>query len=117
MEHNYEASQLGQLRRGIADRCVLALLEQHSRYGFELAKILSEARLIAGEGTIYPLLSRLRRDGLVDTTWQESLEGPPRRYYTLSHNGVHALNQFRAEWHQFTLTVNKLLDPQQEEKP
>lgn len=61
-----EASWLGQLRRGVADRCVLALLEHREWYGFDLAKTLSQAQVIAGEGTIYPLLSRLRRAGLVD---------------------------------------------------
>ena len=105
-----EASWLGQLRRGVADRCVLALLEHQERYGFDLAKTLSQAQVIAGEGTIYPLLSRLRRAGLVDTVWRESTEGPPRRYYALTPAGADALVQFRAQWTQFTRTVNELMD-------
>ena len=116
MEAKIEAPQLGQLRRGVADRCVLALLEQRERYGFELAKMLSEARLIAGEGTIYPLLARLRREGLVDTVWRESTEGPPRRYYTLTDSGARALEGFRAEWLEFTRAVNRLLMPEQEDR-
>ena len=105
-----EASWLGQLRRGVADRCVLALLEHREWYGFDLAKTLSQAQVIAGEGTIYPLLSRLRRAGLVDTVWRESTEGPPRRYYALTPAGADALVQFRAQWTQFTRTVNELMD-------
>jgi PadR family transcriptional regulator PadR len=104
-----EASWLGQLRRGVADRCVLALLEHEERYGFDLAKTLAHARLIAGEGTIYPLLSRLRRDGLVETVWRESVEGPPRRYYTLTPAGAEALAQFRWQWRQLTAAVDQLV--------
>ena len=109
MIDKYEGSQVGQLRRGVADRCVLALLERRERYGFELAKELSDAHLIAGEGTIYPLLARLRREGLVDTMWRESREGPPRRYYLLSAAGGQALKEFRVEWVRFVQSVNQLL--------
>lgn len=105
---------LSQLRRGVADRCVLALLAQRERYGFDLAKILSEAQLIAGEGTVYPLLSRLRRDGLVDTVWRESMEGPPRRYYSLTPAGSEALVKFRTQWTQFTAAVSQVLDDTEE---
>lgn len=110
MVYKSGAAWLGQLRRGVADLCVLALLEHRERYGFDLAKTLSQAQIIAGEGTIYPLLSRLRRDGLVDTVWRESPEGPPRRYYALTPAGADALAQFRAQWTQFTRAVNELMD-------
>ncbi len=101
---------LVQLRRGVADGCVLALLEGQERYGFDLAKVLSQAQLIAGEGTIYPLLARLRRDGLVDTVWRESTEGPPRRYYALTPAGSTQLAQFRLQWTRFSAAVSALLD-------
>lgn len=110
MVRNSDSSWLGQLRRGVADRCVLALLEHQERYGFDLAKTLSRAQIIAGEGTIYPLLARLRRDGLVQTVWRESTEGPPRRYYALTPAGADALVQFRAQWTQFTRAVNELMN-------
>lgn len=105
-------SSLGQLRRGVADRCVLGLLEGQERYGFDLAKILSRAQLIAGEGTIYPLLSRLRREGLVEAVWRESAEGPPRRYYALTHAGSAQLAQFRLQWAQFSAAVSAVLNSQ-----
>lgn len=104
-----DASWLSQLRRGVADRCVLALLGNQERYGFDLAKTLADAHLIAGEGTIYPLLSRLRRDGLVHTVWRESNQGPPRRYYALTAAGSEALGQFRVQWAQFAVGVSNLL--------
>ena len=61
------------------EHCVLALLEHEERYGYDLVTELSEAGLVASEGTIYPLLSRLRKDALVQTSWRESPAGPPRQ--------------------------------------
>ena len=69
------------------------------RYGFELARELRErGRIIASEGTLYPLLARLRRNGLVETSWQESTAGPPRRYYHLTRDGELALASFKKQW-------------------
>jgi PadR family transcriptional regulator len=74
-------SLITQLRRGTLEYCVLALLRDQARYGFDLVRTLAEADgLVTSEGTIYPLLGRLRRDGLVTTSWHESPSGPPRRY-------------------------------------
>ena len=81
-------SLITQMRRGTLEYCVLALLRDQPGYGFDLVRTLAEADgLITSEGTIYPLLSRLRRDGLVTTTWHESPSGPPRRYYQLTPAG------------------------------
>lgn len=103
---------LGQLRRGAAEHCVLALLRDGEAYGFDLARVLAEAGLIAGEGTIYPLLSRLRRDGLVETSWRPSALGPPRRYYVLTGRGEQALVRFVREWRPFAAAVDRLLGVQ-----
>jgi PadR family transcriptional regulator PadR len=79
--------------------CVLALLREQERYAFDLVKTLGESDgMVTSEGTIYPLLSRLRRDGLVTTTWEESPSGPPRRYYRLTPEGERALAGFVDEW-------------------
>jgi PadR family transcriptional regulator PadR len=99
------------MRRGAIEYCVLALLRDRERYGFELVKSLTDAGgLLTSEGTIYPLLSRLRRDGLVTTTWQESNQGPPRRYYRLTPEGKAALTAFTEQWRQFRDMVDLLLD-------
>jgi PadR family transcriptional regulator, regulatory protein PadR len=101
---------LTQLRRGALPHCVLAVIDEQQRYGFELVKILSErSGFSISEGTIYPLLSRLRREGLVATTWQESVEGPPRRYYALTSDGELALTTFRTAWVDFRDAVDDLL--------
>ena len=101
---------VAQMRRGALEFCVMALLEGRERYGFELIQELSEVEgMVTTEGTIYPLLSRLRRDGVVETTWRESASGPPRRYYRLTPAGKDALAAFRTEWVRFRTAVDQLL--------
>lgn len=104
------ARVLTQLRRGALEYCVLALLRGGQRYGFDLVRELSAADgLLTSEGTIYPLLSRLRREGLVTTTWQESDAGPPRRYYALTADGSSALDRFIEDWRRFRDGVDTVL--------
>jgi PadR family transcriptional regulator PadR len=96
----------------VLEHCVLALLRDGERYGFELTRELSGSRALAtSEGTIYPLLARLRRDGLVATTWRESASGPPRRYYRLTDGGLDALDRFALEWERFRAAVDDILRP------
>lgn len=101
---------LAQLRRGALEHCVLALLDGAERYGYDLVGELAEAGLVASEGTVYPLLSRLRKDELVTTTWRESESGPPRRYYSLTPAGRRALAEFRPAWREFRDSVDRLVD-------
>jgi PadR family transcriptional regulator, regulatory protein PadR len=96
-----------QMRRGTLQYCILALLSAEERYGFDLVRELSAVDgMVTSEGTIYPLLGRLRRDGLVETTWRESSSGPPRRYYRLTGAGRAALDAFVAEWQRFRDAVD-----------
>lgn len=99
-----------QMRKGALEYCVLALLVGRSRYAFELIGGLATTGMLTSEGTIYPLLSRLRRDGLVDTEWRESSDGPPRRYYRLTAEGKRALRTFRDEWAGFRMAVDAVLE-------
>jgi PadR family transcriptional regulator PadR len=102
---------LSQLRRGAIKYCVLALLQDGDMYGFELTRSLADAGgLVTSEGTVYPLLARLRHEGLVTTTWQESAQGPPRRYYRLTDAGREALAGFRQEWHRFRDSIDTVLN-------
>ncbi len=99
------------MRRGTLQYCVLALLADEERYGFDIVRALSERDgMVTGEGTIYPLLSRLRRDRLVDSTWRESTSGPPRRYYRLTERGRVALDGFIEEWDTFRNAVDHFVD-------
>jgi PadR family transcriptional regulator, regulatory protein PadR len=102
---------LAQMRRGTLQYCVLALLASEERYGFDLVRSLAEVDgMVTSEGTIYPLLSRLRRDGLVESTWRESPTGPPRRYYRATKAGRAALGQFRREWDRFRDAVDHFVE-------
>lgn len=99
-----------QLRRGALEYCVLALLQEEERYGFELVKALGAVDgMVTTEGTIYPLLTRLRREGLVETSWRESDAGPPRRYYQSTASGRQALAAFAADWNRFRTSVDTIL--------
>jgi PadR family transcriptional regulator PadR len=102
---------LAQMRRGTLQYCVLSLLADEERYGFDLVRGLAEMDgMVTSEGTIYPLLSRLRRDGLVESTWRESPSGPPRRYYRLTGAGGAALETFRLEWRRFRDAVDHFVE-------
>jgi PadR family transcriptional regulator len=102
---------LAQMRRGTLQYCVLSLLADEERYGFDLVRGLAEMDgMVTSEGTIYPLLSRLRRDGLVESNWQESSSGPPRRYYRLTDSGRAALDAFRLEWRRFRDAVDNFVE-------
>ena len=106
-----QVALLTQMRRGTLEYCVLALLRDEERYGFDLVKELAEVDgMVTSEGTIYPLLGRLRRDGLVEPTWRESPSGPPRRYYRLTDSGKAALTAFRAEWRRFREAVDHFVE-------
>ena len=101
---------LSQLRRGALEFCVLALLVDETRYGFDIVRALAAVDgMVTGEGTLYPLLCRLRKDGRVTTTWRESEVGPPRKYYTITPEGRRALGEFTAEWHRFRNAVDSIL--------
>ena len=102
---------LAQMRKGTLQYCVLALLSDEERYGFDLVRSLAETDgMVTSEGTIYPLLSRLRRDGLVETSWRESTSGPPRRYYRLTAGGRAALDAFKGEWGRFRDAVDHFVE-------
>jgi PadR family transcriptional regulator PadR len=105
-----ETALLGQLRRGVVEYCVMALLAEEERYGYDLVTALSDAGLVASTGSIYPLLSRLRRNELVETTWRESPDGPPRRYYRLTEQGRVTLERFRTAWRDFSTSVDSILE-------
>jgi PadR family transcriptional regulator PadR len=98
-----------ELSRGVVEHCVLALLREGESYAFELVRVLGARGLVTSEGTIYPLLARLRRDGLVSTTWRESAAGPPRRYYEITTTGRSVLDAFVADWSSFSEAVDAIL--------
>ena len=105
------ADVLSQLRRGALEYCVLGLLAREERYGFDLVRSLGAMDgMVTGEGTVYPLLSRLQKDGRVASTWRDSDSGgPPRKYYAITEKGHRALGDFTTEWGRFRDTVDHIL--------
>jgi PadR family transcriptional regulator PadR len=101
-------SLLVQLRKGVLDLCVLAMLARKDGYAYDIASRLA-ADIGMGEGTIYPLMRRMQADGLVKTYLEESSSGPPRKYYQLTKAGHAALAAQKAEWNVFTEQVAKIL--------
>jgi PadR family transcriptional regulator PadR len=99
-----------ELRRGVLELCVLAVLQRGESYAFDIVRDLSDAgELLTSEGTIYPLLARMREQGMVTTTWRESASGPPRRYYRLTDGGRRALVGMTGDWARFRDGVDALL--------
>lgn len=107
-----------QLLRGVLDLCLLAVIEEGPAYGYEMTKRLRARGLaIVGEGSIYPLLGRLERDGLVDTYREASNGGPPRKYYRLSALGESELSAGVSEWRSARDSVDAVLAPIEVEVP
>lgn len=101
-------SLLVQLRKGVLDMCVLAMLARQDGYAYDIASRLAQD-IGMGEGTIYPLMRRMQADGLVKTYLEESSSGPPRKYYQLTRAGHAALAAQRTEWSSFVASVAKVL--------
>ena len=97
-----------QLKKGNLNLCVLALLCENDMYGFELVGKISEAIKIS-EGTIYPLLKRIKDLGYVTTYLKESQEGPPRKYYTITESGRNEKERLQNEWFDFIKGMNEIL--------
>ena len=97
-----------QLKKGTLELCVLSLLSKKDRYGFELVGAIS-AEIQISEGTIYPLMKRIKDDGYVTTYLQESHEGPPRKYYRITQQGRTTLTTMEEEWQNLSAGINKIL--------
>ena len=97
-----------QMRKGMLEYCVLLLLKHRPSYASDIIQQLKNAELLVVEGTLYPLLTRLKNDGLLTYEWQESTQGPPRKYYSLSPLGETFLDGLESAWAELANTVNYL---------
>ncbi len=107
-ENNAENSK-AQMRKGLLEFCILLLISKKALYASEILMHLKEADMIVVEGTLYPLLSRLRTDELVSYEWQESKSGPPRKYYSLTKKGKDALKDLVSTWQSLNNSITSLL--------
>ena len=98
-----------QLKKGTLELCVLSLLSRADMYGFELVGAIS-SQIQISEGTIYPLLKRIKDEGYVTTYLRESQEGPPRKYYSITPSGRQSLSTMESEWRSLAAGINNILE-------
>ena len=96
------------MRRGILEFCIISLLADHEIYTAELIDRLKSANLLVTDGTLYPLLNRLQKAGLLQYRWEESESGPPRKYYSLTEKGVALLGELDTGWQDITESVQMI---------
>lgn len=97
-----------QMRKGILEYCVLHIISRGEVYASDLLNELTSAKIMVVEGTLYPLLTRLRKADLVDYKWVESSSGPPRKYYTITENGTEFLDVLKQTWENLTDSTQKI---------
>ena len=95
-----------QMRKGVLEYCILSVLKDEDAYVAEILATLKDAKMLVVEGTIYPLLTRLKNAGLLDYRWEESLSGPPRKYYNLTEKGKLFLKELNTTWNELQNAVN-----------
>jgi len=101
-------NQKSQMRKGILEFCILLTISKEKKYASDIIKELKTADLIVVEGTLYPLLSRLRQSDLLAHTWEESQSGPPRKYYELTKKGKETLHALKETWSSLAKSINHL---------
>lgn len=97
-----------QMRKGILEYCILSILSRADAYASEIIAELKGAEMIVVEGTLYPLLTRQKNQGLLSYRWEESPQGPPRKYYTLTHEGRAALEDLDCAWNSLVDQIYKI---------
>lgn len=99
-----------QMRKGILEYCILSIIAKGEIYASDIIAELRKAQLLVVEGTLYPLLTRLKNNGLLTYTWVESTSGPPRKYYLLSEDGKVILEQLDKTWQELAFAVQTSID-------
>jgi len=98
-----------QMRKGVLELVILAILSREAAYPSDIINRLKESELIVVEGTLYPLLTRLKNSGYLDYSWQESSSGPPRKYYTLTDKGSEFYDSLKESWASLVQSVNQTI--------
>ena len=98
-----------QMRKGILEYCILHIISRGEVYASDMLEELTSAKIMVVEGTLYPLLTRLRKAGLVDYQWVESTSGPPRKYYKLTDKGRDFLEQLGTTWQELVASTNQII--------
>jgi PadR family transcriptional regulator PadR len=99
---------IAQMRKGLLEYCILHILKQKEAYASDIIEHLRDAEMIVVEGTLYPLLTRLKNEGLLNYRWEESRSGPPRKYYVLTEPGLQRLTQLDEGWQYLVASIEKI---------
>ena len=102
-----------QMRKGVLEFCILSVLKEKDAYTSEILDTLKDAKLLVVEGTIYPLLTRLKNDGLLNYRWEESTSGPPRKYYGITETGQTFLTELSGTWNELSEAVSLITNQKQ----
>ncbi|MDE7356055.1 MAG: PadR family transcriptional regulator [Rikenellaceae bacterium] len=106
-----------QMRKGILEYCILSILSRTDAYASEIIAELKQSEMIVVEGTLYPLLTRQKNGGLLEYRWEESPQGPPRKYYRITPHGRDILNQLDIAWSELVEQISKIRSNCQQEQP
>jgi PadR family transcriptional regulator, regulatory protein PadR len=98
-----------QMRKGVLEFCILSILSEDEAYVSDLINKMKDAKLIVVEGTLYPLLNRLKNDGVLEYRWEESKSGPPRKYYKITREGKAVVNELKQSWKELLDSVNSII--------
>lgn len=98
------------MRKGILEFCILSVLKDQDLYASEILEHLKQAKLLVVEGTLYPLLTRLKNAELLQYRWEESTGGPPRKYFTLTEEGVAFLEELKLTWNELQHAINTVIN-------
>ena len=97
-----------QMRKGLLEYCILSIISRDEAYASDILDLLKTSQLPVVEGTLYPLLTRMKNEGLLSYRWQESTGGPPRKYYTLTPDGQQLLQQLHQEWQTISTAISQI---------
>ena len=98
-----------QMRKGVLEYCILSILSEQDCYATDIINKLKESKMIVVEGTLYPLLTRQKNAGLLNYRWEESTQGPPRKYYALTEKGSEVLKELESSWRELIDAVDSIL--------
>ena len=105
------SASTAQMRKGVLDLCILRILAKGEAYTSDIVEVLKSVDLLVVEGTLYPLLTRMKNAGTLTYRWEESASGPPRKYYSMTPTGESLLAELESAWSQFVDSVNSLENP------
>ena len=108
-------STIAQMRKGVLEMCVMAAIDGQEAYASDILERLKGAHLIVVEGTLYPILSRLKNEGFLSYRWEESSSGPPRKYFNLTSLGLDFLQELKTGWGELVGAVNRTISTQNNE--